>query len=545
MTVRLLFVLRRRWPVLIIVPLLGACMGFFFTPRGAAKAAVGYSSKATITVNQSATTPTQVQQTLIEAEQGSIAQAIAKAAGGDITAVDVNRRLVTAFDDQSYVVVLEVKGNDRDDAEAFAKVVADTFVSEANGAPAQERADRLLAATSERDSAKDELDTFLDQNAPILQLSNPPPSVLVEQERLESAYKQAEDSLAAVRNNVEGTQEIYSLVNVAPGAVATASKLQLPASLALRVTLGLFFGVVGALVLVAIVEKVNPRIDDPETATELIGAPVLAMVPVMKRSRRALVERPRTETFSGPFAESFRSMRSHLDFRMAAEKLKVPPRIMITSATPGEGKSTSAAFLALSYAEVERPPVIIGADLRRPTIHKFFEVPRVPGLSSRAVLGGSTVPLGEIVTRDLVTGVSVVASGPSIDRVTGLVTDLTVITEAGQKAGRVVLVDTAPVMVANDAVDFLQAVDWVLVVVRIGRSTERAVKQMMKTLNLNEARVVGIVMVGSLESADAKRYYYSYYSDREGQQRAANRTTTLLHPEEGAVAVSGTVDANR
>ncbi|CAN5651728.1 hypothetical protein BH10ACT1_BH10ACT1_07940 [soil metagenome] len=543
MITRLLFVLRRRWPILVVLPLLCGGVGFLFTPRGDAVRATGYASKALIAVDQAAASPTGVQQALLEAEQGSTASATAEAMGGGVTPGDVSRRVSGSFDDQSFVITFEVTGRNGAEAEKYARAVADTFIEEGNGAPAAKQANLILAASSARDEAKKALDEFLVQNDPILNLPDVPQSVLAERQQLEAALSQAESNLAEIRTQ-EQPGQIYRLINVQKGGLSTASKLQLPASLALRVSLGIIFGLVGAFVLVALVEKLNPRIDDPEQASTLIGAPVLAMVPVMNRRHRKSIERADPDDFRGPFAEAFRSMRTHLDFRASTEDSGKTPRIMITSATPAEGKSTTTAFLALSYAEAERPPVVVGADLRRPSVHKLFGVERVPGLSSRAASGGATVPLGEIVKTDPVTGVSVVPSGPAIDRVTGLLGDLTAVTAAGQAAGRVVLVDTAPVMVANDATDFLIAVDWVVVVVRVGRSTARSIKQMMQTLNLNEAKVVGVVMVGSLESSDAKRYYYSYYSD-DAQAKRSRAKTISVGPSDGTpVPVSGTIESN-
>ncbi len=98
--------------------------------------------------------------------------------------------------------------------------------------------------------------------------------------------------------------------------------------------------------------------------------------------------------------------------------------------------------------------------------------------------------------------------------------DLTAVSEVAQSSGQVVILDTAPVRVANDAIDFLVAVDWVIVVVRLGKTTVRSLRQSMASLELNDARVAGCAMMGSLESSDAKRYYYSYYRVDEDPEMA-------------------------
>ena len=537
---RLLFVLRRRWLVLVLLPVVGAAVGLAFTPRGEAVRPIGYSSDALIAVDQAATNSTEVQQTLLEAEQGSIAKATAEAMGAGTSTEDVGRRVTGSFDDESFTVTLSVSGRIAGEAERYARAVSSTFIEEGNAAPATAQADALDSAIATRDQAADALTVFLQANEAALANPPVPASVQADQQQLEQARQAAEANLSQLRADAQSAT-VYRLIDVENGGLSTASKLELPASRTLRVSLGFLFGLIGAVVLVALVEKLNPRIDDPDQASELIGAPILAMVPVMNRRRHQAIERADPHEFRGPFAESFRSMRTHLDFQAAQLEGGATPRIMITSATPEEGKSTTTAFLALSYAEAERHPIVVGADLRRPSIHKFLGIDRVPGLTSRAATGGEAVALDQILKRDEVSGVSIIPSAPAVDGVAGLLGDLSAVTDAARAVGRVVLVDTPPVMVANDATDFLVAIDWVVVVVRVGRSTARSIKQTMQTLRLNRAKVVGVVMVGSLESSDAKRYYYSYYDDAK-ERKARARTVALAASDGAPVPVTGSID---
>lgn len=515
MIIRLLFILRRRWPIVLLVPLVAAGLGLVFTPTDEARSAVVYRSEVSVAGDPEVLDRTAINQDIIEARQGEVATVTAE--GTDLTPTRVRSLTSTRFDDVAFVITVTGRGPDPDAAEELAATYAEAFETINNGASDEQRATRLLIATTERDEARAAVLDFLNVT-PTNENGQLAPTAALQLDLLNSARASAEAAYDEVASQPIDAPP-YRIIGQADARLVESQKLELPASRLLRVTLGLLLGIIAAALLVALVERLNPRIDDPDHASELIGAPVLAMVPVMSRRRQKQILRADPATFNGPFAESFRSMRAHLDFRARADDLEKPPRVMVTSATPSEGKSTASAFIALSYAEVNRPPVVIGGDLRRPSVHKIFDVPRVPGLSTRVALGGDTMPLSEIVKTDPLTGVSVVPSGPRIDRVTGVLQDMIAVASAGQEAGRVVIVDTPPVMVANDATDFLAAVDWVVVVVRVGRSTERSVKQMMTTLNLNEAKVVGVVMVGSVESSDAQRYYYSYYApdDDDGQ----------------------------
>jgi capsular exopolysaccharide synthesis family protein len=376
----------------------------------------------------------------------------------------------------------------------------------------------------------------------------PTPSALLrsQQTSLENAYNAAETELTEMEGSMRPT-DVYELISVTEAELQAPSKLQVLADPKFRVGLGFQLGLLAAALIVLIAERMNPRIDDPTQAEAIVGAPVLAMVPVLGRRRRSQIQRVDPEEFKGPYAEAFRTMRAHLDFRAAAAELDKPPRIMVTSATPSEGKSTTAAFLALSFAESDRSPVVIGGDLRRPSIHRLFGVDRMPGLTTRSLPGGRNVPLTDIVRRDPVSGVTLVPSGPSVDNVNDVMRDLVAVSEVAHNAGQVVILDTAPIRVANDAIDFLVAVDWVVVVVQAGKSTTRSVTQMMHTLRMNGAEVVGVVMLGSVESSDASRDYYSYYApeeksrrERRREERAADRSTgpepVLEQPEVAAAS---------
>jgi capsular exopolysaccharide synthesis family protein len=536
MSTRLLFVFRRRWPILVVIPLLAAVAALAFAPSGEVATELRFSAEALVAINSEVASEASVQQAILETEQGAVAAAVAESTG--ITASEVSRRVSGSFDETAYIVSLEVSGATPDEAEQLAQAVSAAFADDANRDRALERESQVSDAIAAREEALAALTTFLASNAATLASPVVPADVAAERDAFQAEFNAAAARVDAAEATPEPGQ-VYRVVDVGAGSRSAADTLALPASLPLRVSMGFIVGLAGAIVVIMVLERLNPRIDDSEQAAELIGAPVLAMVPVLNRRRRKAIERVDPEQFQGPFAESFRSMRSHLEFRAHADGLDHRPRIIVTSATPGEGKTTTSAFLALSYAETERPPVVVGADVRRPSIHKFFEIDRIPGLSSRVLAGGDTVALDEIGKLDPMSGITVVPSGPAIDRVTGLLNDLTAVTDACRSSDRVVVVDTAPVMVANDAIDFLVAVDWVVVVVRVGRSTQRSVKQMVKALNLNEAKIVGVALVGSQEASEAKHYYYSYHDAGPSDRRAV----TLPGPSAGSadttVAVTG------
>lgn len=523
MITRSVFILRRRWPVLVALPVLAAIVAFLLGPTRATHQGTVYAATAVVSANQAAANQTEVQQAIVKATRGDMATAVAERVGHGATADDVTAKVDAAFDTDSYVITVVAKDRSATKAAAYAKAFSDVFVAAGNGGASAQGKAALADAGAARDAARVELQQFLAANEAAFADTATPSALLVsERDGLETAYNNAEAALADLTASMRPT-DLYEVVTVGAAKVQAPSKLQVLGDPIFRVGLGLLLGLLAAGLVVLIAERTNPRIDVPSQIEGLVDAPVLAMVPHLGRRRRPMIDRVDPDEFRGPFAESFRTLRAHLDFRASAAGMQQAPRIMVTSASPSEGKSTTAAFLALSYAESDRKPVVIGGDLRRPTIHRLFGIERVPGLTTRSLPGGAAVPLTSIVRQDPRSGVTVVPSGPSVDQVNGVMRDLITVSEVAQSSGQVVIVDTAPVRVANDAIDFLSAVDWVVVVVKAGKSTARSVKQMMHTLEMNGAQVVGVVVSGTAEASDAARDYYSYYSPEPRSRRDRKR----------------------
>lgn len=504
MLIRLLFIARRRWPILVLVPLVACLAGAAFTPRGGAAPRATYSASGFVAVVGAMDT-FEVQQAILSLQQGGLRDAA-------LAELDPAAREATVkgkLDDKTLVVKITATATTPEAAADAAKQFTDVFVSDGNGGRAEAQLTAVARAQDDVTAARKAYDDFVAANAAALTQTPVPPELAAEADDLQADVDVALSLLQEARANQDPTDS-YQVVNVSAATRDEVSKLRLPADTPLRVTLAFFMGLLGAIALVAFLEKLNPRIDDADHAERIIGAPVWAMVPVMGRRHRSAVRRVDPETFGGPFAESFRALRSYVDFKAAAEERQLPIRVMVVSASPGEGKTTTAAFLSLCFAESDQDVMVVGGDLRRPSIHQLFDVPRSPGLSSLLPHDRDPEAMSRVVRTDPVTGVRVVPSGPAVQRLAGLLPQFGAITEAARRAGSVVIVDSAPVMVANDPIDMLPAVDWVIVVVRMGRSPERSVKRMMSALRLADAHVAGCVMIGSIESADAKRYAYGY-----------------------------------
>lgn len=534
----LIFILRRRWLILVLVPFLAVATVLVLSPKSKPQP-IRYTVTLYLAGDPERTSPVVLEQAAVAMRQPAVAKEAARQMKEQVDdPKEFASKLKTKVDPDSLTIRVNATDPSAERVQAYVRAFSEAFITISEEDANLAYLEDLQTLRDDQTAAEQDLNDFVTQNAIELQKPIPDPAVLSRRTQMQARVDATAERVFAQEE--EKPVSPYSIQDSDPVRRVAAAKLQLPSSKPVRAVLALMLGMIGAIALAAFIEKLNPRIDSPGDAERIVGAPVLAMVPIMKGRRRKIIERADLSLFSGPFAESFRAMRSHLDYRSGAENIGRPPCVMIVSSAPGEGKTTSAAFLSLSYAEVGREVVVVGGDFRRPAIHRLFGVPRAPGLSSRLLAndasGSPEDVVRSIVKRDERTGVRVIPSGPGTDRVTGLLGDLAAVTSAGLDSGCTVVIDTAPVMVANDAIDFLPLVDWVIIVVRLGRTTERSLRQTVTSLELNNARIAGCVMVGSLESSDAKRYYYSYYKVDDERDDLADRQVAMNRAKAEAAA---------
>jgi capsular exopolysaccharide synthesis family protein len=202
-------------------------------------------------------------------------------------------------------------------------------------------------------------------------------------------------------------------------------------------------------------------------------------------------------------AEAYRTLRTNLIFSQAVQTLRT---LVVTSAAPSEGKTTTAANLAVSFAQQGMRVLIVDCDLRRSRLHRMFSVPREPGITE-LVLGQVEQ---ESVTRETsVTGLYVLPSGqlpPNPAELLGgerMRKTLASLTEAFD----LVVLDTPPLLAASDAAILATVADGVVLVVRAGVTEAEAGQQAMAQLASVGARVVGAV----LNDPDSKLQTYGGY----------------------------------
>jgi capsular exopolysaccharide synthesis family protein len=206
------------------------------------------------------------------------------------------------------------------------------------------------------------------------------------------------------------------------------------------------------------------------------------------------------------YDEAIRTIRSSVLLTDFDRRIKT---LLITSATAGEGKSTTASHLAHSHAEQGHRTLMIDCDLRRPSQHRIHGITLGLGLSN--VLNGE-MTWREVVNRPLNnSALSVITAGPpsrkAADR---LGTFLAGLEEMANEYDLIVL-DGPPLLGFAESLQLAAAADGVAVVTRAGDTNRKAVAAALSTLTHLRANVVGLVLNQVKRSHSDHYYYYGYY----------------------------------
>lgn len=294
---------------------------------------------------------------------------------------------------------------------------------------------------------------------------------------------------------------VARVVNVAQAPLAPYKPRRLP------ITLGaMVFGLLLAASAILLRDHFDSGIKSADDVEEKLGAPMLAMLPLLKNPAQSLGRHYLNEPNS-VLSESIRTARSAVLLSAIDSPKK---RLMITSSVPGEGKSAVAINLALSYAETASV-LLVDADLRRPSIatQLGFRSSR-PGLTS-LVSGAAT--LSECVQKIADSRLSVIASGPIPVNALEIILSqrfhdtLTALSNEFD----VVILDSPPVHTVSDALVMARMVNVVLFVVKADSTPYQLARRSVQALEDVDARPFGVIL-NQLDFRKADRYYGAYTS---------------------------------
>ncbi|WP_332237861.1 CpsD/CapB family tyrosine-protein kinase [Sporolactobacillus sp. KGMB 08714] len=205
-------------------------------------------------------------------------------------------------------------------------------------------------------------------------------------------------------------------------------------------------------------------------------------------------------------AEQYRTIRTNIDFSQVSGDLKT---MMITSAGPGEGKSTTAANLAAVMAQQGKHVLLIDADLRKPTMHYTFRLSNTHGLTTLLTKKST---FDEAIQNTEAENLFVLTSGPIPPNPAELLSSPAMISFMNHALTLfdTVLLDTPPVLAVTDAQLLANLCDGTVLVVRSGATEKEAAVKAKDLLVKAKARILGVVLNGRPVSKSDSHYYYYY-----------------------------------
>jgi capsular exopolysaccharide synthesis family protein len=391
------------------------------------------------------------------------------------------------------------------------------------------RRERLLAIY--RQQSADQLDDF--RNSLKLQVENLQNEVTeLEAKTLEIGRKTAE--FQRLKANSQRIQALYDRLlatmqtldvnkEISPESVNIMEKASTPyperPDLRKKLMSGALIGLACALLLLVVIDRLDDSLNSLSEVADLFDENVLAQIPressLNSNGQMALL-RPEDERH--PFLEAYRSLRSSLLF---SEPGKIPKTILVTSSVPNDGKSITSANLAITLAISNSRVLLIDGDLRKGSQHSRFEVESGPGLSEALSQG---IKWTELVRETKVSRLSLLPRGAATQYSSELFLSgaIDVLLKEAIAAYDYVIVDSAPVMAADDVTSLAPHVDGVLFVVRAEFTSARVAHAALESLYQRQVRVLGLVF-NAIRTSSLDYYHYYKYKDYYGAPASPQR----------------------
>ena len=325
-------------------------------------------------------------------------------------------------------------------------------------------------------------------------------------DRLAKATSALDDKIRSINVN-----EDTSIPNVHILEVAKASAEPVNADLGRSLAMGLVMGLMLGGGLAYGVDLLDQRIRSAEELQQIMDAPVLGLVPHIGGDAEKDFSRGRVVASdpTSDVSESYRTIRTAVQFAMRNANVR---RILVTSAAPGEGKSSTASNLALSMAQAGKRVLLIDADCRKPTQHKIFGQPAEVGLST--VLGKGTPPSKAITGSGLAGAghLHLLPCGPIPGNPAELLNGqrfADLLDAVGAKFD-LVIIDSPPVVPVTDARILAALCDATIFVVKADKTTRRLAQHAREGLESVGAQLMGVVVNDVPRRRDRYGYYYGY-----------------------------------
>jgi non-specific protein-tyrosine kinase len=505
------------WLITLVGLIVGAA-AFFFSSRMTPY----YQASTTILVNQAPATKTTDYSSLMASESltstysemiktGPVLNETAELLGLSMPIADLRKMITVSPVSDTQLIQVAVESTDPGAAAAIANALVQVF-----GEQVQDiQSDRFSQSKTSLETQLTDLEKQIAQysNAASIATSSS------EKERLDEKVDQYREIYTSLLQSYEEVrlseaETISSVVQVEPAVIPTEPvrpKVLQNTILAALVGLLLAAGIILAR------EALDDSLKTPEDVTRQLALPVLGVINHHATPDSSLITESQPRS---PTAEAFRTLRTNVSYASVDRPLST---LMVTSAEPGEGKTTVISNLAVVMAQNGRNITLVDCDLRHPSVHKNFSLPNRQGITR--LFFQSSDHLNNTFQATRIEKLTVLSTGQlppnpaellgsqRMQRIIGMI----------RERSDVVLIDTPPTLAVTDASVLAQAVDGVIFVIRPGKTHTSAARQAVEQLRRVNANLLGVVMNNLDLRGSRYGYRYRYYRDYSAYQNYYGR----------------------
>jgi capsular exopolysaccharide synthesis family protein len=323
---------------------------------------------------------------------------------------------------------------------------------------------------------------------------------------------------------------------ISPESVNIMEKASMPSpdrpDLHKKLMSGALIGLACSLFLLVVIDRFDDRLNSHSEVTDLFDEAILGQIPrepSLHSGGSAALVRPDDERHS--FLEAYRSLRSSILYM--GERGKVPKTLLVTSSVPDEGKSVTAANLAITLANAGSRVLLVDGDLRKGSQHNRFDLDVDAGLSESLSEGRKWT---ELVCDTKFPRLFLLPRGATTQHSSELFLSGSIDSLLNEAVAKYdfVIVDSAPVMAADDVTSLAPHIDGVIFVVRAEFTSARVAHAALESLYQRQVQILGLVFNAIRPSSLDYYYYYKYkdYHSSSPRTRKENAKNGKKKPEQ-------------
>lgn len=504
-----LLLARRWWWLILLLAVLGGAAAFaisVFTPPT-------YEASTTVLINQAPGTLPDEQAVLsgqrvaaTYAEllhQRPVLEAVITNLGLTTNPDQLEKQLTVTPVRETNLLVLSVRDSDPQRAAAIANEIVAVFVQQ----NLENQASRYAGQLASLEAAIQQSQADIDNTKARLEALSSATSEedKAERNRLEELLVQQNGNYNALRQSYEDVRLSEAKTTDKVTVVESALPGKMLTSPIRNMLMGALIGLMASVGIVILIEYLRETVKSDVEIKQITGAPTLGTIGTIKVNGHGVLvtaAEPRSQ-----IAEAYRVLRANLEFTEGDEPART---LIVTSSGPGEGKSTTAANLAVVLAQSGKRTILVDADLRRPSLHQMFNQPNDRGFTS-VLLRMDGAKLADCIAATDIEGLFLLPSGPLPPNPADLLgsRQMANLVEDFKEQADIVIFDCPPLLAVADTSLLARYCDAAVLVVLADTTHGRALQRATEQIVQSGIRLVGVVLNRVSSAADG--YYHSYY----------------------------------